>query len=63
MIRFVRTPFCGMRPFLLLIERIAASASTAPGVLTFVEGGPHVGDCTLWAAAALESAGTTFFAA
>jgi len=30
--------------------------------LSFVEGGPHVGDCTLWATAALEAVGLPSFA-
>lgn len=68
-VRFSRTPFCGMRPFMKLVERVAAAAGPAPCsegrrcVLDFVEGGPHLGDCTLWAAAALEAAGLEHFAA
>jgi len=74
MVRFSRTPFCGMRPFLLLVERVAAAAGAGDCVtkgasgdarcgLDFVEGGPHLGDCTLWASAALQSAGLAPFAA
>jgi FkbM family methyltransferase len=70
MVRFSRSPFCGMRPFMLLVERVAAGARDEPcgGTahkkcsLDFVEGGPHIGDCTLWAAAALEQAGLSAFA-
>jgi len=68
MVRFSRTPFCGMRPFLSLVERVAAGSDTSSCGdgsrcgLDFVEGGPHLGDCTLWAAAALEAAGLSPFA-
>jgi len=66
MIRYVRTPFCGMRPFMRLIENIAfkgyGAEHAASSALSFVEGGPHLGDCTLWAAAVLEAAKVPFFA-
>merc|ERR1719333_1696501 len=58
MVRYSRLPFCGMRPFMMLIEQIARSQECkAPCHVTFVEGGPHIGDCTLWATAALQLAG------
>jgi FkbM family methyltransferase len=67
MVRFSKSPFCGMRPFLRLVERVAAGAGDQPCLggrkcsLDFVEGGPHIGDCTLFAAAALEVAGLSPF--
>jgi FkbM family methyltransferase len=57
LIRQSRMPFCGMRPFIKLIESIAASRREE---LSLIEGGPHLGDCTMWAGAALQRAGTRF---
>lgn len=52
-----------------LIERVAHGMDRAACLqsggrcqLDFIEGGPHLGDCTLWATAALESAGVSSFA-
>lgn len=66
MIRFSRLPFCGMLPFMHLVERIAAARADACQEfncsLSFVEGGPHLGDCTLWATAAFDAVGIHSFA-
>jgi FkbM family methyltransferase len=56
-IRLWRMPFCGMRPFIKLIESVANSGRDE---LSLIEGGPHLGDCTVWAAAALERSNTRF---
>jgi len=62
-VRYVRQPFCGMRPFEMFVEKIAvAAAAKADGqskTFQFFEGGPHMGDCTLWCTAALLAGGVT----
>merc|ERR1719198_458263 len=63
MVRYSRLPFCGMRPFMMLVEQMARSQECkSPCHITFVEGGPHIGDCTLWATAALQLAGVSSYA-
>merc|ERR1719428_1097827 len=68
MVRYSRVPFCGMRPFMSLVERVGAGASRVQCggdvrcSLDFAEGGPHLGDCALWAVAVLEGAGVPSFA-
>ncbi|CAJ1358273.1 unnamed protein product [Effrenium voratum] len=72
MVRYTRLPFCGLRPFLRMVADVAKNAvaagcggtgATAREVapeecqFTFVEGGPHLGDCALWAATALRLVG------
>eukprot|EP00933_Yihiella_yeosuensis_P062882 TRINITY_DN658_c0_g3_i2.p1 TRINITY_DN658_c0_g3~~TRINITY_DN658_c0_g3_i2.p1 ORF type:complete len:438 (+),score=80.06 TRINITY_DN658_c0_g3_i2:75-1316(+) len=70
MVRFTKLPFCGLRPFMRMITDLAEKAieagcptgqNAAPGTkpceFTFVEGGPHLGDCAMWAAATLRLAG------
>lgn len=71
MVRYSALPFCGLRPFMRMVASIAESAVAAncksgaplsesgslPCELTFVEGGPHMGDCSLWAAGLLSQVG------
>ncbi|CAK9034546.1 unnamed protein product, partial [Durusdinium trenchii] len=70
MVRYTRLPFCGLRPFMRMVASIAQAAVEAgcpkKGVyledlslceFTFIEGGPHLGDCALWAASALRLVG------
>jgi len=65
MVRYTQTPFCGMRPFVKLVDNVARDENCTLGgacSFTFVEGGAHIGDCTLWAASALEVSGVSSFA-
>jgi len=70
MVRHTRLPFCGLRPFMRMVADIAKTGIEAgcptgggqSGVselceFNFLEGGPHLGDCALWAATALRLAG------
>jgi len=70
MVRYTKMPFCGLRPFLRMVADVAKAAMSAgcatPGVyledsrtceFTFVEGGPHLGDCAMWATTVLRLAG------
>jgi len=71
MVRYSRLPFCGLRPFMRMVAATAAAGAEAgcpkppessrgaadPCTLTLVEGGPHFGDCTVWAAATLRLVG------
>jgi len=55
LIRLQRMPFCGMRPFMKLVTNVAYAKLPS---LSMIEGGPHLGDCTCWAAAALRGSST-----
>ena len=65
-LRTTRTPFCGMPPFLSFVESYIHSCHQHNSSkedngcerFTFVEGGPHLGDCSLWTASVLRKAGT-----
>jgi len=73
MVRYSRLPFCGLMPFMRMVLDVAKTAMEAgcPVGLggeegasgaercefSFVEGGPHLGDCALWAATTLRLAG------
>ncbi|CAE7229771.1 unnamed protein product [Symbiodinium necroappetens] len=70
MVRYTKLPFCGLRPFMRMVADVAkdalqAGCATNAAYLgdaetckfTFVEGGPHLGDCALWASASLRLAG------
>eukprot|EP00929_Paragymnodinium_shiwhaense_P097702 TRINITY_DN59328_c0_g1_i1.p1 TRINITY_DN59328_c0_g1~~TRINITY_DN59328_c0_g1_i1.p1 ORF type:complete len:773 (-),score=169.88 TRINITY_DN59328_c0_g1_i1:280-2598(-) len=65
-VRSSLVPFCGMLPFIKLVEDVAHNAATSgcPADdedhcrLTVLEGGANVGSCLLWAAAALQAAGS-----
>lgn len=68
MVRWTKLPFCGLRPFMRMVTDIAEKAMAAgcptsslsnsrACEFSFVEGGPHVGDCAIWAAATLRLAG------
>ena len=64
--RTSRTPFCGLAPWIVYIESFVNSchkdnpdraANNCPDRFTFLEGGAHMGDCTLWAAGVFRAAG------
>mmetsp|Transcript_64660 Transcript_64660/g.115014 ORF Transcript_64660/g.115014 Transcript_64660/m.115014 type:complete len:723 (-) Transcript_64660:62-2230(-) len=69
MVRYTKLPFCGLRPFMRMVADVAragieAGCPAGKGAesaslceFSFVEGGPHLGDCALWAATALGMAG------
>ncbi|CAE7767030.1 unnamed protein product [Symbiodinium pilosum] len=70
MVRYTKLPFCGLRPFMRMVADIGRNALQAGCAtnaaflgdaeackFTFVEGGPHLGDCALWASASLRLAG------
>lgn len=69
-IRYTKYPFCGARPFMRMValyaERALAAGCSKAALneqdaraceFTFVEGGPHLGDCSLWAGSVLRLAG------
>lgn len=70
MVRYTKIPFCGLKPFLRMVANVAKAAVDAgcasQGVyledsrvceFTFVEGGPHLGDCAMWATTVLRLVG------
>ena len=66
--RAFRVPFCGLVPWIVFIESYVnachegadRAANNCADRFTFLEGGAHMGDCTLWAAGVFRAAGIDY---